>query len=87
GNREQWFESTLIWRLSMVTALGFALIAAGQVWSRRPVVKLALLRNRAFAAVFVLGLLVGAVLYGTSYVIPQFLAGIAGYNALQSGQI
>ncbi|WP_226016761.1 MDR family MFS transporter [Novosphingobium sp. FKTRR1] len=87
GNREQWFESSLIWQLSIVTALGFALITAGQFLARQPVVKLALLRNRAFAAVFVLGLLVGAVLYGTSYVIPQFLAGIAGYNALQSGQI
>ena len=36
---------------------------------------------------FVLGLLIGAVLYGTSYVIPQFLAAIAGYNAQQSGGV
>lgn len=87
GNREQWFQSTLIWQLSAVTLLGFAFIAIGQLTARRPVVKLALLRNRAFAAVFVLGLLIGAVLYGTSYVIPQFLAAIAGYNAYQSGGI
>ncbi|MDF8333859.1 MDR family MFS transporter [Novosphingobium cyanobacteriorum] len=85
GNREQWFESSLIWQLTIVTVLGFGLIAAGQLFARRPVVKLALLRNRAFAAVFVLGLLVGAVLYGTSYVIPQFLAAVAGYNSLQAG--
>ena len=85
GNREQWFESSLIWQLSAVALLGFVLIGVGQVTARRPVVKLALLRNRAFAAVFVLGLMIGAVLYGTSYVIPQFLAAIAGYNAYQSG--
>jgi DHA2 family multidrug resistance protein len=87
GNREQWFESTLIWRLSAVTAAGFIMIGLGQVFAKRPVVRLALLRNRAFAAVFVLGLVVGSVLYGTSYVIPQFLAAIAGYNAQQSGGI
>lgn len=87
GNREQWFQSDLIWKLSGVTAVGFVLIALGQLYARRPVVKLALLRNRAFAAVFVLGLLIGSVLYGTAYVIPQFLASIAGYNAYQSGQI
>ena len=87
GNREQWFESNLIWRLSAVTLVGFVLIAIGQLTARKPVIKLALLRNRAFAAVFVLGLLIGAVLYGTSYVIPQFLSAIAGYNSLQSGQI
>jgi len=87
GNREQWFESTLIWRLTAVTVIGLVMIGLGQVFAKRPVVKLALLRNRAFAAVFVLGLLIGAVLYGTSYVIPQFLAAIDGYNAQQSGEI
>lgn len=87
GNREQWFDSTLIWRLTGLSIVGFVLIGLGQIYARRPVVKLALLRNRAFAAVFVLGLLIGAVLYGTSYVIPQFLAAIAGYNAQQSGGV
>lgn len=87
GNREQWFESVLIWRLSGVTLVGFILIAVGQFTAKRPVIKLALLGNREFAAVFILGLLIGAVLYGTSYVIPQFLAAIAGYNAQQSGGV
>ncbi len=77
----------LIWRLTAVTVIGFVLIGLGQIYAKRPVVRLALLRNRAFAAVFVLGLLIGAVLYGTSYVIPQFLAAIAGYNAQQSGSV
>lgn len=87
GHREQWFESALIWQLSIVTAVGFALIGLGQIYSRRPVVRLALLRNRAFAAVFGLSLVLGAVMYGTAYVIPQFLAAIADYNAMQSGKI
>ena len=87
GNREQWFDSTLIWRLTALTIFGFVMIGLGQIYARRPVVKLALLRNRAFAAVFLLGLVIGAVLYGTSYVIPQFLAAVDGYNALQSGSI
>jgi len=87
GNREQWFDSTLIWRLTAMTIVGFIMIGLGQFYAKRPVVKLALLRNRTFAAVFVLGLVLGAVLYGTSYVIPQFLAAIAGYNALQAGSI
>ena len=87
GNREQWFESTLIWQLTAVTVLGFVLIGLGQLYARRPVIKLALLRNRTFAAVFVLALILGVVLYGTAYVIPQFLAAIAGYNAMQAGQV
>lgn len=87
GHREQWFESAEIIQLTILTAIGFILLALGQIYSKRPVIKLALLRNREFAAVFVLALILGAVLYGTSYVIPQFLAAIAGYNALQAGQV
>jgi DHA2 family multidrug resistance protein len=87
GNREQWFDSNLIWQLTAVTVAGFVMIGLGQFYAKRPVVRLALLRNRSFAAVFVLGLLIGAVLYGTSYVIPQFLAAVAGYNSQQAGAI
>lgn len=87
GHREQWFESGYIWRLSALTLLGFLMIAAGQIYARRPVVKLALLRNREFASVFLLGTILGGSMYGTSYVIPQFLAGIANYNAMQAGLI
>ncbi|MBS0481032.1 MAG: DHA2 family efflux MFS transporter permease subunit [Proteobacteria bacterium] len=87
GHREQWFESAMIWQLTVVTLIGFVFIAIGQFTARKPVIKLALLRNRTFAAVFVLALILGAVLYGTSYVIPQFLAAIANYNALQAGKV
>lgn len=87
GHREQWFESALIWQLSGVAIFGFILVGLGQVFAARPVIKLALLRNRAFGAVFILGLVVGAALFGVSYTIPQFLAALAGYNALQAGSI
>ncbi|MBD3730948.1 MAG: multidrug efflux MFS transporter [Sphingomonadales bacterium] len=87
GHREQWFQSTMIWQLTAVTILGFVLIGVGQLTAKKPVIKLALLRNRAFAAVFLLALIIGAVLYGVSYVIPQFLAAIADYNALQAGKV
>ena len=87
GHREQWFESALIWQLSGVTLLGFVMIGLGQFYAHRPVIKLSLLRNRAFAAVFVLAFVLGAVMFGTAYVIPQFLAAIADYNAMQAGKI
>jgi DHA2 family multidrug resistance protein len=51
------------------------------------VIQLRLLLDRQFGAVAVMGLVLGMVLYGTSYVIPQFLAAVANYNALQSGKI
>jgi len=87
GQREQWFASELIWWMAAVSALGFALLFTGQLTAKRPVIKLSLLLDRQFGAVALMAMVLGVVLYGTAYVIPQFLAAIAGYNALQAGKI
>jgi len=87
GQREQWFESsTIIW-LTIMAVVGFAMLIAGQLFARTPVIRLRLLLEPQFFAVFIMAMLIGMVIYGTSYVIPQFLSAIAHYNALQSGQI
>lgn len=87
GQREQWFASELIRIMALVSAVGFALLFAGQMTAQRPVIKLKLLLDRQFGAVALMGMVLGIVLYGTSYAIPQFLASIADYNALQSGKV
>ncbi|WEK44701.1 MAG: DHA2 family efflux MFS transporter permease subunit [Candidatus Sphingomonas colombiensis] len=87
GQREQWFQSSEIVTLSLVSAFGFILLFAGQIFARRPVIKLSLLLDRQFGSVAMMGIVVGMVLYGTSYVIPQFLAAIADYDALQAGKV
>ncbi|MBL8269957.1 MDR family MFS transporter [Steroidobacter sp.] len=87
GQAEQWFDSQLIVNMAILAAFGFALMFAGQLFAKRPVIKLRLLLDRQFGSVAVMGLVLGMVLYGTAYAIPQFLATVAGYNALQSGKI
>jgi MFS transporter, DHA2 family, multidrug resistance protein len=87
GQRERWFESSLIVNLSLVSLLGFIAMFVAQKTSPDPVIKLALLRNGAFASATFITLVVGAAVYGTTFVVPQFLAGIAGYNPRQAGGI
>lgn len=87
GQREQWFQSGEIITMSIVSGIGFILLFAGQYFARRPVIRLKLLLDRQFGAVALMGLVIGMMLYGTAFVIPQFLAAIAGYDALQSGRI
>ncbi len=87
GQRELWFASTLIRQVAVVSLIGFISLGIGQWRSARPVIKLRLLADRQFGAVATMGLVLGMVLYGTSYVIPQFLALVSNYNALQSGKI
>lgn len=87
GEREQWFSSSLIIWLSLLSFAGFLLLMAGQLTAKRPVIRLSLLLDRQFGSVVIMGITIGMVIYGTSYVIPQFLASISNYNALQSGKI
>jgi DHA2 family multidrug resistance protein len=87
GQREQWFESGLIRLMALTSAIGFVLLFIGQRTAKRPIIKLSLLLDRQFGSVALMGLVLGMVLYGTSYVIPQFLAALAGYNALQAGKV
>jgi DHA2 family multidrug resistance protein len=87
GQREQWFASPMIDWLSVLSLAGFILLMIGQLTAPRPVIQLRLLIDRQFGSVVVMGMVIGMVIYGTSYVIPQFLVAIADYNALQSGVI
>jgi MFS transporter, DHA2 family, multidrug resistance protein len=87
GQREQWFESHMIVDLSVLSLLGMILIAVSQMTARQPIVRLSLMRNPRYASVILIVSAVGAALYGVSYLLPQFLSIVAGYNAEQSGGI
>jgi MFS transporter, DHA2 family, multidrug resistance protein len=87
GQREQWFSSSLIIDLSAVSVVGFILVGIGQLSAQRPIINLALLRDRTFGSVFVMGAVLGVALYGVAFIIPQFLSALAGYDALQSGKV
>jgi DHA2 family multidrug resistance protein len=87
GQREQWFQSSLIIELTIAAAIGLLMLGIAQMTSRNPVIKLRLLNNRTYASVIVIILTVGMVLYDILYVLPQFLGVVAGYNAEQSGWV
>jgi DHA2 family multidrug resistance protein len=87
GQRERWFESELIVALSVVSLIGMCLIALSQRYADKPILRLSLMGNKNYASIVFIVFTVGAALYCVSYLVPQFLALIAGYNAQQSGAI
>jgi DHA2 family multidrug resistance protein len=87
GQREQWFESSMIVTLSIISAIGMAMVALSQFTAAKPILRLSLLRNKSYASVIFIVFTIGAGLYGVSYLVPQFLSLISGYNAEQSGSI
>ncbi|GAB7529527.1 MDR family MFS transporter [Pseudomonas sp. 3A(2025)] len=87
GQRERWFESSMILWLSVLTLIGLLLVTLSQLTARQPIVRLSLLRNPRYASVILIVSVVGAGLYGVSYLLPQFLGNVSGYNAQQAGSI
>ncbi|CAM2151845.1 MFS transporter, DHA2 family, multidrug resistance protein [Pararobbsia alpina] len=87
GQRERWFESSMIVWLSVVAACGIAVLLIAQFTAKRPIVRLSLLKNKSYASVIMIVFTVGAGLYGIAYLLPQFLSTVAGYNAEQSGAV
>jgi DHA2 family multidrug resistance protein len=53
----------------------------------KPLVDLRLLKNRNFAIGTLANVLVGIGLFGTIYVLPQYLGQVQGYNAEQIGEV
>jgi len=87
GHRELWFASSFIIAMTAMAVVGFGMMMAGQFTVSQPVIRLKLLLDRQFGAVAILSLVLGWVMFGTSYIIPQFLVRFADYNALQAGLI
>ncbi|MEZ5964044.1 MAG: DHA2 family efflux MFS transporter permease subunit [Planctomycetota bacterium] len=85
GEREDWFASNWISIAAIVAVVG---LVAGVWWSLRqrdPMVNLRVLRDRNLALSCVHMLVFGAVLYGTTALLPMMLQTQFGYTAMQSG--
>jgi DHA2 family multidrug resistance protein len=85
GQREAWFDSALITRLSGLSAVAFIILVAVERKHRNPVVRLSLLTDRSFSASLLISFIFGAILYFGVFIAPAFLGTIAHYDSQQIG--
>ncbi len=85
GQQEDWFSSTFIQRMSLLSIAGLALFIWQELRVPHPAVDLRVLRYRSLAAGSVLSLAVGMGLYGTVFVIPVFAQTILQFTATKTG--
>jgi MFS transporter, DHA2 family, multidrug resistance protein len=85
GEREDWFNSGFIVAMALISALSLALLVWWELARRDPIVDLRLLRNRNFAITMAFMTTTGAVLFGTTTLIPQMLQEVFDYNATNAG--
>ncbi|NLS16330.1 DHA2 family efflux MFS transporter permease subunit [Rhizobium sp. P40RR-XXII] len=87
GNKDDWFSSPFIVRLSIVAAVFLSLFIIIELKVSKPLVKLRLLKQRNFGLGVLANILVGVALFGTVYILPQYLGQVQRYNAEQIGNV
>ena len=85
GQEADWFASTWVCWSSAVAVLSLAGFVLWELRQKEPIVHLRLLLNRNFATSVVLISCLGAILYGTTAILPIFMQHLLGYTAFRSG--
>jgi len=87
GNKDDWFGSPLITRLSVIAAVSLTLFVWVELAVKKPLLNLRLVLRRNFGFGMSANFLLGVALYGSVYVLPQYLSRIQGYNSEQIGNV
>jgi DHA2 family multidrug resistance protein len=85
GLEDDWFGSTFIVTFSIICGLAFVLMIPWEITRRAPVVDLRMVGTRQFGACFVVMLVTGGILFGTTQLLPQLLQDTFGYTATWAG--
>jgi DHA2 family multidrug resistance protein len=87
GNKDDWFGSPFIVKLSVVAAVALTLFVWIEWTGRKPLLNLRLLLRRNFGFGILANFLLGIALYGSVFILPVYLSRIQGYNAEQIGMV
>ena len=87
GQEADWFSSPLIAALAAISAVSFVLLIRRELKARDPLVDVRLLLDRNFAVAFGLMLMLGFMLFGSTYLIPAYTQSLMGYRAVDAGMV
>jgi DHA2 family multidrug resistance protein len=87
GNKDDWFGSPFIVRLSVIAAVALSLFLWIELTASKPLLNLRLLFRRNFGFGISANFLLGIALYGSAFILPVYLSRIQGYNAEQIGLV
>jgi DHA2 family multidrug resistance protein len=85
GQEDDWFSSNFIVFFAAVSFVSFVLFVPWELMHKEPIVDLKLYGYTAFASSSLMMLAVGAILFGTTQLIPQLLQEVYQYSATLSG--
>lgn len=87
GNVYNWFDSPFIVKLSIVSALALAVFVIVEFTRAEPLINFRLLGRRNFGLGTLSNVLLGFALYGSAFLLPEYLAVAQGFDAEQIGGV
>ena len=89
GKRDDWFDSALIVRLSILAAVALAAMLAWELSPRNkaPVVNFRILKNKDLTSGLILFLALGFGLYGGVFIFPMFVQNVLGFTPTETGLV
>jgi DHA2 family multidrug resistance protein len=85
GQRDDWFSSPFITFCAIASAISFIVIVPWELTRKDPIVDLRIIGQRNFSIAFVLMMVTGAVVFGTTQFLPQLMQQVLGYTATDAG--
>ncbi|HTB64262.1 MAG TPA: DHA2 family efflux MFS transporter permease subunit [Opitutales bacterium] len=85
GQEDDWFAANWICVTSLICAVTLTTFVFWELKQAHPIVDLRIFRNRNFTVGTILIVVVGVVVYVPTTLLPQYLQGLMGYTAQQSG--
>jgi MFS transporter, DHA2 family, multidrug resistance protein len=86
GQNDDWFTSVFIQRCFTLAVVFIPLFIICELISKTPVVNLRLLRIRNLGLASGVNFLLGASLYGSVFLLPEYLEQVQNYSASQTGE-
>jgi MFS transporter, DHA2 family, multidrug resistance protein len=85
GQQEDWFSSSFITTLAIISAATIVALIVHELTTEHPIVDLRVFKARSYAAGVFLMTVLGFVLYGSMVLLPIMLQTLLGYPAVQAG--
>ncbi|HEY3740306.1 MAG TPA: DHA2 family efflux MFS transporter permease subunit [Bryobacteraceae bacterium] len=87
GQEDDWFNSRFITTLAAVSITGLVALVVWEWRQKDPLVDVRLFQNRNFATTSIMMFFVGAVLFSSTVLLPQYLQLLMGYSAESAGVV
>ena len=86
GQQDDWWESTTITALAVISAIALIVLVIHQLRAKNPIIDLRVFTDRSYSVGVFLMTVVGFVLYGSLVLLPIMLQTLFGYSSYEAGK-